>query len=592
MNLEELLLRVEKPARYIGGEYGLPDVKKPHRVSFCLCFPDLYEVGMSNLGVQILYDVLNKHPDVVCERCFAPWADFGSLLRENGYPLFSLESRKPLKEFDVVGFSLQYEMCYSTLLYMLDLAGIPFYAAQRDESYPILIAGGPCSVNPEPFAPFFDAVVIGEGEEADLAIALAVADHKGDKRSLLEKLQTIEGVYVPALSDTDEGRYAVAPRVKKAVVRDFDAAPLPLHPLVPNLEIIHDRPVVELYRGCYAGCRFCQACFFYRPVRARKVDTVMRAAETLMGHTGAEELGISSLSSGDYPGIKELLAGLQPLAKECGVHLQLPSLRLDSFSEELSAGEGRKSSLTFAPEAGTQRLRDVINKNISDEDIERTMRIAFRSGYRAVKLYFMLGLPTETDEDVRGIAAIARAVKHYYVQETGRRDVRIVVSTSLFIPKPLTPFQWAAQISREEMERRVALLRQELRTVKGVDYRWHDAGTSYLEGIFARGDRRLANVLERAYQLGVKFDGWSEHFRFDLWQQALAECNVETEAYLGEKQTDERLPWDFIDFGVKREYLEKEYRLALSGVSGSSCKYGCQGCGANGYVACQVQKRG
>lgn len=591
MRYEDLLLKVEKPARYAGGEYNLPDVKKPHKVSFCLCFPDVYEVAMSNLGIQILYDVLNAHSDVLCERCFAPWTDFAKLIQQEGFPLMSIENRTPLKDFDVVGFSLQYEMCYTNVLYMLELAKIPFRAKDRTEDFPLLIAGGPCSVNPEPFAPFFDAVVIGEGETADLEIALTVADHKGSKWELLKKLQNIEGVYVPALSE-DNGAFALSPVVKKAVVRNLDASPLPKRPLVPNLEIIHDRPVVELFRGCYSACRFCQACFFYRPVRIREKETVLAYAKAMMENTGAEELGLSSLSSGDYPEMKELLKELQPMACAHGVNLQLPSLRLDSFSEELAKG-ARKSSLTFAPEAGTQRLRNVINKNITDEDIDRTMRTAFRSGYRAVKLYFMLGLPTETDADVKGIAEIARTVKRIYFEETKKKDVNIVVSTSLFIPKPLTPFQWAKQISREEMERRVGVLRTALRqTAKGVDYRWHDASTSYLEGIFARGDRKLADLIENAYRAGAKFDGWSEHFKFDVWTEQIEKTGIDPEAYTGAREIEETLPWDFIDFGVKRKFLEEEYQKALDEVSGESCKYGCKGCGANQYVICKVQKRG
>lgn len=584
--IDRILLSVEKPARYVGGEYNQPDCTKPHKVSFCLAFPDLYEVGMSNLGIKILYDILNRDPDVVCERCFTPWVDMGKALSEQGIPLFSLETRRPLKDFDLLGFSIQYELALTNVLYMLDLAGIPFFPAERSEDDPILFAGGPCTANPEPFAPFFDLICIGDGEEVNLAVAKIVAKYKGNRRKILEECQKIDGIYAPSLTETENG-ICITP-VKKAVVKNLDAAPFPTAPLVPNIEVTHDRPVVELYRGCYAACRFCQACFFYRPVRVRSQERILTYAKELIASTGADELGISSLSSGDYPDICGLLRHLHPLAEREKVKLQLPSLRLDSYSEELT-GDSRRGSLTFAPEAGTQRLRDVINKNITEEDVDHTMRLAFGQGYRAVKLYFMIGLPTEWDEDLLGIAALAAKIRKIYIEVTGKRDLTITVSTSMFVPKPLTPFQWAEQIGVEEMKRRVSIVRAALRSVKGVNYNWHEETASMLEGVFARGDRALADVVVRAYRSGCRFDGWNEHFRYDLWMQAFADCGIDPFRYTAAQAEDKVFAWDFIDFGVKKSFLLKEWRRALCGEKGESCKFGCKGCGANRYAACKVQ---
>lgn len=578
---------VEKPARYVGGEYNLPIFTEDFSVRFCLCFTDLYEVGMSNLGIQILYGVLNEDPKIRCERCFAPWVDLGKILKEKSIPLSSIETGTPLKQFDVVGFSVPYEMSYTNILYMLDLAGIPFRAKDRKESDPIIVGGGPAAANPEPTIDFFDAFFIGEGEEIDLQFCKIVEKHKGNKAKILSEAAKIDGIYVPSVCDFSDGRNKTT--VKKAVVKNLDRAYFPVKPLVPNIEIIHDRSVVELYRGCYAGCRFCQACFFYRPVRYREKETVEQIAERLIKTTGCEEMGLSSLSTGDYEEVVPLISDLKDLTEKRNVSLQIPSLRLDSFTEGLLE-RAKKSSLTFAPEAGTQRLRDVINKNVTDEDIKSSMAIAFRAGYTTVKLYFMMGLPTETDEDVLGIAETVRLVKQTYIETTGRKNIFINVSTAMFIPKPGTPFQWAEQISGEEMYRRQNLLKGELFKIKGVHYAWHGADISVLEGVFARGDRRLSDVIETAYRLGCKFDGWSEGFKNELWLQALKKHDVKIEEYTGKRDLDEILPWDFIDYGVSKKYFLREWEKALRAETTPPCKHKCNGCGASKLGECRFYK--
>ncbi len=573
---------MEKPARYCGGEWNTPDVNKPHIGDMCFCFPELYEIGMSNLGVQILYDMINSDSDFVAERCFAPAKDLAEKLRESGIPLLSVESKKPLKDFTVVGFSVGFELLYTNVLYMLDLARIPFYAKDRGEEYPVIIAGGPCSVNPEPFADYFDVIVCGEGEEADLKILRIVSDgrKRGLKKSeILALIKDVEGAYVPSLHKDGE-------TVRKAVVRDFENAPFPTRPLVPNLESVHDRAVLELYRGCGSGCRFCQAGFWYRPIRERSAQKCALLGKEMINSTGFGEMSLCSLSTGDYSGLLDLENELVPFCDEKHVNLALPSLRISSFKSDMVM-RSRRSSLTFAPEAGTQRLRNVINKNVTDEEIDNLAE-AFEVGYESIKLYFMLGLPTETDEDIAGIAEICKRLKNLYYQKRRKRGLNISVSCAVFIPKPCTPFQWEAQISFEEMLRKQNYLRGLLREIKGVTFSWHGAETSVLEAALARGDRRLSAVVERAYRLGAKFDAWTEGFKWDVWTRAFAECGLSVEEYVCARDLSQPLPWDFIDCGVSKEYLLKERENAYAGRTTRNCREGCNACGANRSARCTI----
>lgn len=575
--LKEILLSVEKPARYLGGEFNLPDTDKPCDERVCLCFADKYEVGMSNIGLRILYHMLNDTEGVVCERSFAPSVDMAEKMRENGIKLFSLETKREFCDFDIVGFSVGFELAYTNILYMMDLAGIPFYSKDRGEEYPLIVAGGPCMVNPAPIADFFDALLIGEGE---VNLAQIVALHREckksglSKREFLKRAAKLEGVYVPSLGG----------KVKRAVVKDLDKAYFPTKILVPSCDIVHDRSTLELFRGCANGCRFCQACFYYRPIRERKKDTLLKQAKELITNTGYEELSLSSLSTSDYSQLKELVEGLKEEAEKENVKLALPSLRLDSFEAEIYE-DTKGASLTFAPEAGTQRLRDVINKNVSDENIYSSLKAALEHGVKNVKLYFMIGLPTETEEDLKGIVDIVKLVSKLHAQYGRSRIINITVSTAVFIPKPLTPFQWEKQITMDEMYEKQEYLKRELR-LKNVKYSWHDAKASVIEAALARGDSRQSAVIRRAYETGCVFDSWNECFDYDKWVAAFDYCGIDIREYTGAIPVEKELAWDFIENGVTKNYLLRERERAYAAQTTPNCIGKCNGCGANKLGGC------
>lgn len=577
--IKDLLLRVEKPARYVGGEYNLPDTDKPCKERVCLCFPDKYEVGMSNIGTRILYHMLNDTQDVVCERCYAPDTDMARELKAAGLPLFSIETKRDLKDFDLIGFSVQFELQFTNIVYMLDLMGVPYFAADRAPDCPPIVAGGPCVVNPMPFAPFFDAVLIGEGEKnlAEFtALHMRCRAEGVSKAEFLRRACVLDGVYVPAFDN----------RTKRAVVADLDAAYFPTKILVPNCEIVHDRSVLELFRGCANGCRFCQAGFYYRPIRERKPETLLRYARELMDNTGYDELSLSSLSTSDYSCLKQLVEGIKAMADERKVKLALPSLRLDSFEAEIYE-DTRGSSLTFAPEAGTQRLRDVINKNVSDTDIEKSLKAAMEHGVKNVKLYFMLGLPTETQEDLEGIVEIVALTRKLHRDYGTSKLLNISVSTSVFIPKPLTPFQWERQITIDEMLEKQRFLREKLR-MKNVRYSWHGAEPSIVEATLARGGKELARAIVAAYERGCVFDSWTECFDYGKWVDAFDACGIAASDYTRAFGEDEILPWDVIDNGVTKEYLLAERRKSRQGVTTPNCMKRCNACGAARLGRCFV----
>ncbi len=599
--LEELFLTVQKPGRYCGGEQGsvIKDKEKVD-VRFAFCFPDTYEVGMSHLGMKILYSQFNERQDIWCERVFTPWNDFIDVMKENNIPLFALESRDPIKDFDFIGFTLQYEMSYTNVLAMLDLAGIPLRSKDRNELSPIVVAGGPCVCNAEPLAEFIDLFFLGEGEEVDLEVIDLYKECKknGDsKEEFLKKASQIEGVYVPCLYDIEYDGQKIksitskdnAPAtVKKRIIKDMDKAHYPKEFVVPYIEIVHDRAVQEIYRGCIRGCRFCQAGFIYRPVREKSAEVISRQAKDLCDSTGYDEISLSSLSTSDYTRLEPLLEKLLEWTDKDKVSLSLPSLRIDNFSPELldKINHIRKSGLTFAPEAGTQRLRDVINKNITEEEILDTCRIAFAGGHTSVKLYFMIGLPTETDEDIKGIADLAQKIVDIYYslpQRPKGKSVDVGVSVSTFVPKAFTPFQFEPQITREEILRRQELLRSSI-TTKKVSLSWHDSATSFLEGVFARGDRRLSDVIETAYKMGCMFDGWSECFDLVKWLEAFEKCNVKPEDYSCRNFAyDEILPWEHLDYAVTKRFFIEQNKLAKEEKTTPNCRISCAGCGANCY---------
>ena len=597
--LERILPRVQKPARYVGGEYN--EVRKdPREVDFrfAFCFPDTYEIGMSNLGYRILYGILNDMPGVWCQRAFAPWGDMEEEMRAAGIPLYALESGDPVRDFDIIGFSVGYEMAYTAILNMLDLAGVPLRGEDRPGLTPLVIAGGTAMYNAEPVADFIDMALIGEGEDLlpEVVNLCRRAKAEGwDKPRLLRAAAQIQGVYVPSLYDvaynSDGTIAAITPRdgapakVVKRVVHDMDRAYYPAKTIVPSTEIVHDRVTLEVFRGCIRGCRFCQAGYVYRPVRCRSKDLLVRYGQEAVADSGYQEMTLSSLSTSDYPDLVALCDGLEPLCERDHVNLSLPSLRADNFSMELMQRlqKGRKAGLTFAPEAGTQRLRDAINKNLTEEDLHQSLRTAFSGGWNAVKLYFMLGLPTETDEDVLTIAEMANHVMHTWREYASNksRGVRITVSTSWFVPKPFTAFQWEPQISREEYERRVKLLREAI-TAKAVTYNWHDGDTSFLEAVLARGDRRLGRVLERVHQKGGRLDAWSDYFSLDRWMEAFAECGIDPAFYANrERAREEILPWSMISCYVSDDYLWRQRELAYQSVTTPDCRTRCSGCGAN-----------
>lgn len=599
--LEQMLKKAEKPARYTGGEINM--VKKdPEEVSvrFGFAFPDIYEIGMSYLGIQILYDILNKNDEIYCERVFAPGSDMEEMMRDRGRKLFTLETFTPVDELDILGFTLQYELSYTNVLNMLDLGGIPLRRKDRGEEYPLIVAGGPCAFNPEPLADFIDMFMVGDGEELIEDICM-IKKECATKREFLEKACLLDGVYVPEFYEpeyNDDGTlrtvsklYDKAPdRVRKALVKNLDKQYFPEKPIVPFIETVHDRAVVETFRGCTRGCRFCQAGMIYRPVRERKRETIEHLAKMQLENTGHDELSLLSLSTSDYSEFEELATELMKSCAENNVALSLPSLRLDSFSfKVLDEIQGyRKSGLTFAPEAGSQRLRDIINKNITEDDIMNAVGQAVELGWEHVKLYFMAGLPGETYEDLEGIRKLAQDIIDLNFKLKGRKGgrFRVTVSLSNFVPKAHTPFQWAAQNRPEEFIKKHDYLSGRLR-IKGVNFNYHETKTSNLEAVFARGDRRVGKAIERAFRLGCKFDSWSEHLRYDLWEKAFIDTDIDMDFYaFREREYDELLPWDIIDPLIDREFLIRENEKAKIAQVTPDCRLGCEGCGINRYAEC------
>lgn len=601
-NVEKILLKVQKPGRYVGGELNsVIKNKEDVDVRFAFCFPDTYEIGMSHLGMKILYSLLNEKPYIWCERVFAPWVDMEQLMRERKIPLYALESGDAITDFDFIAFTLQYELSYTNVLNMLKLADVPIKSKDRLSLGQIVVAGGPCACNPEPLAEFIDIFFIGEGEEVDLEVVELYRECKrsgNTKQEFLEKAAHIKGVYVPALYDVEYNGDGTLKRftpnngapskVEKRIMTEMDKSYYPENFVVPNIEVVHDRAVSEIFRGCIRGCRFCQAGFLYRPVREKSVDKINSECKILCDNTGYDEVSLSSLSSSDYTEIIPLLEKMSEWSVQDKVSISLPSLRVDGFSEDIlnKIKSVRKSGLTFAPEAGTQRLRDVINKNVFEDELIETCSKAFNSGYTRVKLYFMIGLPTETYEDVEGIAHLAqKVVDAYYACENKPKgkSVTVTISTASFVPKPFTPFQWYAQNPREMLMDKQYHLKETI-TTKKINYNYHDAGTSFLEAVFARGDRRLSKILEKACEKNFHFDGWDDCFSFDEWIKLFDECDIDPAFYANrERELNELLPWDFLDYGVSKDFLIKERAKAYDNQVTPHCRLKCSNCGAAKY---------